>query len=208
MPLVWRTVGQTASPSSPSSSYPSSLGDVYSWLHSGARQNNRWTSCHSAVAFVLFLCPHYTNTSLPPPTFSEAPNCPWHILTLQLTQAWASWDSFWYPAKKPGDTFTLMFRVCVCARLYLYTQCTCCIQFQSILDSITQTIKDHLFQCANLIRPRTDLKVFLSVSHSIEPPPPPHGKSLAELLTEHPWHTMWQFHAHPLIQLPRLSVLL
>ena len=73
--------------------------------------------------------------------------------------------SFWYPAQRLCATFALNVS-CVCEHM-----CTCCIQFQRILDSITQPIKDHLFQCANLIWPCTDLTAFLPVSRSIGGPP-------------------------------------
>lgn len=82
------------------------------------------------------------------------------------------------------------------------------IQLQRIPDSIAEPIKDHLFHCANLILPCAVLTVFLPMSRSAEALfRHSKAKAGAELLTEYPWHPVWQFHAQPLIQLTRLSTL-
>lgn len=47
--------------------------------------------------------------------------------------------------------------MCICMKM-----CMCSILFQRIRDSITEPIKDHLFQCANLIRPCSDFDAISS----------------------------------------------
>lgn len=171
--MVWQTA--SPSPLSPLAS-PQSLGCVILCLLPCRQLGNPWIFRHSADVAVFF-CLKRINPSVTsllsrfhPPTLpvfltaTATSNYMCCILKLHLTQTWASRGSFWYPAQKLCATLTpRMFPVHV-------PVCTRCIQFQRILDSITQPIKDHLFQCANLIRPCTDLTVFLPVSRSTRGP--------------------------------------
>lgn len=116
---------------------------------------------------------------------TAASNYKGFILTLQLSQTWASWDFLLASSTKAfchlrPDHFLCM---CICMQM-----CMCSILFQRIPDSITEPIKDHLFQCANLIRPCSDFWRYFFQSHVLSGASPLslRGKNRAELLTEHP----------------------
>lgn len=142
--MVWQTA--SPSPLSPLAS-PQSLGCVILCLLPCRQLGNPWIFRHSADVAVFF-CLKRINPSV------------------------TSLLSRFHPPTLPvflTATATSNYMCCI-LKLHLTQTCTRCIQFQRILDSITQPIKDHLFQCANLIRPCTDLTVFLPVSRSTRGP--------------------------------------
>lgn len=74
--------------------------------------------------------------------------------------------------------------LCVSSTQQHVPVCTCCIQFQRILDIITQPIKDHLFRRANLIWPRRRLDgVSSSVTFQGAPLPRLHEHPLTHNVT-------------------------
>ena len=79
------------------------------------------------LLFFFFSSPLLSSTLCNSGTATAPANCMCCILTLQLTQAWASWGSFWYPAQRLCATFTLNDQcacvclcVCVCVCLYAH----------------------------------------------------------------------------------------
>lgn len=126
--MVWQTAAHLP-PSPPS---PHSLNCAVLWQLPGRQLDNPWIFCHSTDACVFCskrINPSMTSSHPPTPllffaTVTVASSCMRCVLTLQVTQAWASWGSFWYQAQKLCATFTLnvplvcvFVRTCACVHM-------------------------------------------------------------------------------------------